>query len=115
MNGGIKKAPPKSPLQGALLDPIDIEQALREQPGAVRLHEAIEVAKGRDHQLAAVAVDRDVVGKTISLPSRLVVRQRRYSALPQEMHCGVILVEISEDRGEGQCSSCDGVGFLASM
>ena len=59
LSGGIKKAPPMSPLQGALLDPIDIEQAFREQPGAVRLHEAIEVAKGRDHQLAAVAVDRD--------------------------------------------------------
>jgi hypothetical protein len=30
LSGGIKKAPPMLPLQGALLDPIDIEQALRE-------------------------------------------------------------------------------------
>jgi hypothetical protein len=51
--------------QCALLDPVDVKPALREEPGAVHFGKGVEVAKGRDHQSAVIAVDGEVVGETV--------------------------------------------------
>jgi hypothetical protein len=47
--------------QCALLQPVDVETALRKQPRAVYLHERVEVAERSEHQASLSTVDCDVM------------------------------------------------------
>ena len=60
----------------ALVHPIDVEEALREQPRPVLLHERVEVAQRGDHQAPRSAVDRDVVRQAVGLAGGAVACQR---------------------------------------
>ena len=54
--------------QRALLDPVDVKPALREQPRAIHFGKGVEVAQRRDHQSAVIAVDGELMGETVGLP-----------------------------------------------
>src|SRR6478736_5652973 len=49
------------------LDPVDVEVALGEQPGAVALDEGVAIAKVGEHQLALSSVGEQVMGDAVAL------------------------------------------------
>jgi hypothetical protein len=60
--------------QCALLQPIDVEPALRKQPRAVHLHERVEIAERDEHQASLSTVDSDVMRQAVSFPGASVAR-----------------------------------------
>src|SRR6185295_3678131 len=81
------------------LGPVDVELALREQPGPIGLDEGVEIPKGGDHQLALAVLRVEVVSQAIALAGRSAAIQRDL-ALAVEVRRRVVSVEVIEHRGE---------------
>src|ERR1700758_792546 len=86
--------------QWPLIQPVDVQQALGKEPGAVDLHEGVGVSERGDHQASLSTLDSDVMCEAVSFACCAVVLQRKECALSNEMRCGVVLVQVGEDRSE---------------
>src|SRR5260370_12805057 len=86
--------------QCALLLPVDVEQALRKQPRTADLHERVRVAERGDHQASLFTVDREVMRQSVGLPRGSVAGQGENRALSDEVHGGVVLLQLCEDWSE---------------
>jgi hypothetical protein len=82
-----------SPLrEGALLQPVDVEQALGKEPGAADLCESVKVAERGDHQASLFAIHCDVMRQAVGLACGAIAVQREDGTLSDEMRRGIVLV-----------------------
>src|SRR4029077_13496865 len=58
-----------------LLQPVNVELALREQPRSAHLCESVEIAERGEHQAALVTVDCNVMRKAVGFSRGTLVRQ----------------------------------------
>lgn len=86
--------------QWPLLQPVDIQQALGKEPGAIDLYEGVGVSERGDHQAFLSTVDSYVMRQAVSFACCAVALQREECALSNEMRCGVVLVQVGKDRSE---------------
>src|ERR1700722_2384598 len=84
----------------ALLQPVDVEQALGKKPRAISLCESVEVAERGDHQAPLSALCRDVMREAVGFPCGAVSVQGEDGALSDEMRRGVVSVQVCEDWSE---------------
>src|ERR1700756_3800034 len=82
--------------QYALLDPVNVKQALRKRPFAVYLHKCVVIAERSNHQLSLSTFDSEVMGHAISFPCASIAHQREDRRLSKEMHGGSVLVQIGK-------------------
>src|SRR6201987_2980844 len=80
--------------QYALLDPVNVKQALRKRPFAVYLHKCVVIAERSNHQLSLCTFDSEVMGHAISFPCASIAGQREDRRLSEEVHGGSVLVQI---------------------
>ena len=59
----------------ALLDPVDVEQALGKEPGTVDFHELVRVAESGYHQASLSTITRDVMRQGVDLSRGSVTGQ----------------------------------------
>ena len=98
-----------------LLQPVDVERALRKQPYPADLHELVRVAQSGNHQAPLSTVDREVMCQGVGLSCGSVGGQRQDRALSDEVRGRVVLVQVCEDSASRECNSCEGVGSLVFM
>jgi hypothetical protein len=84
----------------ALLQPVDVEHALRKKPRAVHLDERVQVAQRSEHQASLSASHRDVMRQAVSFSGGPLGSEREDRALSDEVRSGVILVQVREDGSE---------------
>jgi hypothetical protein len=97
-------------MRGLCLDPVDVEVALGEQPGAVEVDEGVAVPEVREHQLALAVLGEQVVGDAVALAGRPVpVELDR--ALTVEVLCGLVPVEVLE-YGRQRLAAVEDLGGL---
>jgi hypothetical protein len=82
---------------GPLLDPVDVQLALCEEPATVDLHEGVVVPERSNHQASLATVDRQVMRHGVGLARGALGRQRENGALSDEMLGGGVLVQVVED------------------
>src|ERR1700757_2145607 len=80
--------------QCALLDPVNVKQALRKRPFAVYLHKCVVIAERSNHHLSLSTFDSEVMGYAISFPCASIAGQREDRRLSEEVHGGSVLVQI---------------------
>src|ERR1700745_1013225 len=86
--------------QYALLDPVNVKQALRKRPFAVYLHKRVVIAERSNHQMSLSTFDSEVMGHAISFPCASIAGQREDRRLSKDVHGGGILVQVCEHRSE---------------
>jgi hypothetical protein len=67
-----------------VLDPVNVQQALRKQPHAILLHKCVVIAEGSDHELSLSAVNGEAMGHAISLSCTSVAGQLENRGLSRE-------------------------------
>src|ERR1700758_264070 len=94
----MRSKPPGSSLscQNALLDPVNVKQALRKRPFTVYLHKCVVIAERSNHQLSLFTFDCEVMGYAISFPCASIAGQREDRRLSKEVHGGSVLVQIGK-------------------
>src|SRR5246500_3369375 len=82
--------------QYALLDPVNVKQALRKRPFTVYLHKCVVIAERSNHQLSLFTFDSEVMRHAISFPCASIAGEREDRRLSKKVHGGSVLVQIGK-------------------
>src|ERR1700679_1075672 len=88
---------PKCSSQRTLLNPVNVEQALRKQPRTVRLLKGVIVSEVGHHEASFFTLHREMVRYAVSLSGGSTARQREDGALSNEVHRRIVFVQVRED------------------
>jgi hypothetical protein len=101
--------------QWPLLQPVDVQQALGKEPGAIDLHEGVGVSERGDHQAFLSTVDSDVMRQAVSFACCAVAFQRESVLCPTKCDVASYLFRSAKTGASSsrECNSCEGTGSFA--